>query len=56
MKMLKDYKTEQEEQKELLADKWEGENYVFIQWNEKQMHLSTPSHFGYPAYFSKCRY
>ena len=44
MKMLKEYKLEQEEQKNLLADKWEGENYVFIQWNGKQMHLSTPSH------------
>lgn len=44
MKMLKQYRTEQSRQRLLIGDKWEGNNYIFTQWNGKQMHISTPSH------------
>lgn len=35
---------EQQDLKNKLGDKWEGDNYVFIQWNGKLMHPSTPYH------------
>jgi integrase len=44
MDMLKIYRREQLEQRFLVGDKWVGDNWVFIQWNGKQMHVSTPSH------------
>lgn len=40
--MLKRYRTEQLETKLALGDQWQGDNYIFIQWNGKQMHLATP--------------
>lgn len=52
MYLLKQYKTEQKELKVKLGDQWQGEygedwqnnNYIFIQWNGKQMSLTTPYH------------
>lgn len=52
MLMLKQYKKEQKELKVKLGDQWKGEdgenwqdkNFLFIQWNGKQMSLSTPYH------------
>lgn len=52
IEMLKKYKTEQKELKVKLGDQWQGEygddwqerNFIFIQWNGKQMSLSTPYH------------
>lgn len=43
MDLLKLYKAEQNKQKELAGDKWIENNYVFVQWNGKQMHISTPT-------------
>ncbi len=48
--LLKRYKTEQKELKIKLGDQWEGcegknwqdTNHIFIQWNGKQMNISTP--------------
>lgn len=44
MELLKSYKKEQNQQKILIGDKWIDNNYVFVQWNGKQMHISTPTH------------
>lgn len=52
MNMLKEYKTKQKELKVSLGDQWQGcegknwqeNNNIFIQWNGKQMNLSTPNH------------
>lgn len=44
MLLLRRWKKEQAEIKLMLGDKWEGENNIFIQWNGKRMHLSTPYH------------
>ena len=53
MNMLKEYKTKQKELKVSLGDQWQGcegknwqeNNNIFIQWNGKQMNLSTIIHF-----------
>ncbi len=42
MDMLKKYRKEQQELRLSLGDQWQGDNYIFIQWNGKQMNLSTP--------------
>ena len=42
--MLKKYRKEQQELRLSLGDQWQGDNYIFIQWNGKQMHPSTPYH------------
>lgn len=42
--MLKKYRIEQQELRLSLGDQWQGDNYIFIQWNGKQMHPSTPYH------------
>lgn len=44
MDMIKKYRTEQLEYKVSIGDQWQGDNYVFIQWNGKQMNLYTPYH------------
>ena len=44
MELLRYWKLEQTEYRLQLGNKWIGENYIFIQWNGKQMHLSTPYH------------
>lgn len=52
MNMLKQYRTEQLRRILSLGDQWEGEtnrnklddNFLFTQWNGKQMHPSTPYH------------
>ena len=43
MELLKLYKAEQNKQKELAGDKCIENNYIFVQWNGKQMHISTPT-------------
>lgn len=40
--ILKGYRKEQLELRLKLGDAWEGKNYVFIQWNGKQMYPDTP--------------
>jgi integrase len=40
--LVKRYKKEQQELRLSLGDQWQGDNNVFIQWNGKQMNLSTP--------------
>ncbi len=40
--MLRRYKKEQQELRIALGDQWQGDNYIFIQCNGKQMNLSTP--------------
>lgn len=42
MLILKKYRKEQLETRLKLGDAWEGQNYVFIQWNGKQMYPDTP--------------
>lgn len=42
--MLKKYRKEQQKLRLSLGDQWLGDNYLFIQWNGKQMHLTTPYH------------
>lgn len=42
--ILKKYRKEQQELRLSLGDQWQGDNYIFIQWNGKQMNLSTPYH------------
>jgi len=42
--LLKKYRKEQQELKLSLGDQWQGNNYIFIQWNGKQMHPTTPYH------------
>ncbi len=42
MDLIRKYRTEQLEYKMSIGDQWQGDNYVFIQSNGKQMHLATP--------------
>lgn len=42
MEMVKAYRKEYLQLKLRLGDAWEGDNFVFIQWNGLQMHPSTP--------------
>lgn len=42
MEMLKKYKKEQQKLRLSLGDQWQDDDNVFIQWNGKQMNLSTP--------------
>lgn len=44
MTMLKNYQIEQKQYKVSIGNQWIGKNYLFIQWNGKQMNLSTPYH------------
>jgi len=44
MDLLKKCKKEQQELRLSLGDQWQGNNHIFIQWNGKQMHLTTPYH------------
>ncbi len=44
MDLVKKYKKEQQELRLSLGDQWQGDDYIFIQWNGKQMNLSTPYH------------
>ena len=39
------HKDEQEEQKRVLGDKWQGGDWIFTQWNGTIMSLQTPSHW-----------
>ena len=43
MELVKEWKCEQDKYKNDLGDKWKGKNYVFIQWDGKQMYPSTPT-------------
>ncbi len=40
--IIKKYKKEQQELRLSLGDQWQGDNFIFIQWDGKQMNLSTP--------------
>lgn len=42
---LMQHKDEQEQQKQVLGDKWQGGDWVFTQWNGTLMSLQTPSHW-----------
>lgn len=42
--LLRIYKREQNEYRLSIGDLWQGDNYLFIQTNGKQMHPSTPYH------------
>ena len=42
MLLLKRYRKEYLEYRLSLGDAWEGDNYLFIQWNGQQMYPSTP--------------
>ncbi len=44
MNLIKKYKIEQNTLRLSLGDQWQGNNYLFIQWNGKQMNISTPYH------------
>lgn len=44
LELVKRYKKDQQELRLSLGDQWKGDNYIFIQWNGKQMNLSTPTH------------
>ena len=44
MELLKSYKLEQNKYRLSIGSQWIGENFLFIQWNGKQMDLSTPYH------------
>lgn len=41
MDLLKQYKAEQDEDRERLVDKWEEHDRIFVQWNGKPMHNNT---------------
>lgn len=40
--LAKEWKNEQSNYRKIIGTKWIGENYVFIQWNGRQMHIDTP--------------
>lgn len=42
IQLAKEYHREQLQYRLTLGEKWEGNNYIFIQWNGKQMHPDTP--------------
>ena len=42
MQLAKEYRKEQLQYRLELGALWEGDNYIFIQWNGKQMHPDTP--------------
>lgn len=42
MYLAKKYKTEQMQYRLAIGSQWEGNNFIFIQWNGKQMHPDTP--------------
>lgn len=42
MALVKDCRKEQMEYRLSIGSAWEGDNYVFIQWNGKRMYPSTP--------------
>ena len=44
LELLKSYKLEQNKYRLSIGSQWIGENFLFIQWNGKQMDLSTPYH------------
>ena len=43
IEMLKRYRSAQEAEKRRLGDKWEGEGWIFTQWNGKPMNPQTPT-------------
>lgn len=44
IELVKAYKREQLAYRLQLGNLWEGDNYIFIQWNGKQMYPDTPTH------------
>lgn len=40
--VAKNYRKEQLQYRMAIGNQWDGDNYVFIQWNGRQMHLDTP--------------
>ncbi|MCD7777984.1 MAG: site-specific integrase [Clostridiales bacterium] len=42
--LIKEYRLEQMQLRSQLGNLWEGDNYIFIQWNGKQMHPDTATH------------
>ncbi len=44
MDMIRQHKKKQQELRLSLGDQWQGENYLFIQWNGRQMNIATPYH------------
>ena len=45
IELLRDYQQKQTEEKNLLAEKWIGEDWIFTQWNGLPMFPTTPSHW-----------
>ena len=43
--LLKDYRVHQMQEQIKAGDQWNAESWVFTQWNEKPMHVNTPSHW-----------
>lgn len=43
VELLKRYHSEQEADKRRLGDKWEGDGWIFTQWNGKPMNPQTPT-------------
>lgn len=44
IKVLKHYKAEQNRQRLAIGDQWENGDFLFTQWNGKQMNPATPYH------------
>jgi integrase len=42
MAIAKEWRKEQMEYRMMLGEKWEGDNFLFIQWNGRQMHPDSP--------------
>lgn len=42
MEVAKEYRKEQLQYRMSIGTQWEGDNYIFIQWNGKQMHPDSP--------------
>lgn len=42
LNVARDYRKEQLQYRMAIGSKWEGENYIFIQWNGRQMYPDTP--------------
>lgn len=43
MNVAREYRKEHMEYKLAIGSQWQGDNYIFIQWNGKQMYPDTPS-------------
>ena len=46
LQLAKQYRKEQIKYRLSIGSQWDGDNYIFIQWNGRQMYPSTPCDYG----------